>query len=414
MIGYHEAVARLTDGAGLLGTQRIAPGDAIGRVLAGAVASAVALPPFDNAALDGVALATGGVPVAAGSVWEIAARIAAGDAPPHDAASAWEIMTGASLPARADTVVPVEKIDKLAARAGGTTHVRLLADAVPGANIRRRGEDVQPGQRVLAAGAVIDAGVRMLLAGLGIDRIDVARRPRVALLATGREIVPAGEPLPAGGIHDATSPYLAVALAAAGADAIRMTRVGDDVDAFQAALDAALAEGADLVLSTGAVSKGCYDFVPAALGARGADVLFHGVAIRPGKPVLAAHLREGPLFVGLPGNPLSTAVGFRFLVEPLLRAWLGLPAETPRCVPLAADCNKREGLLAAFHGTLRCDAEGRLRAHVAEAQASFRLLPFSQSSAWITLPANVGRVDAGTRVEVHGASHLHAPSWTGE
>ncbi len=412
MIGFHEALARLQEGACLLAVQPVPLAEAAGRVLAADVASAIALPPFDNAAMDGVALASAGQGLPAGSVREIAARIGAGESPPLDAASAWEIMTGAPLPARADSVVPVERIEALAPHApGGLPRIRLLADARPGANIRRRGEDVQPGQTVLQRGVLIDAAHLMLLAGLGIDRVGVARRPRVAVLATGREIVAAGQPLPAGGIHDATSPYLAAALAMAGAEVIRVVRVGDDVAAFQAAIDMALADEADLVLSTGAVSKGCYDFVPAALDARGGERLFHGVALRPGKPVLAARLREGALFVGLPGNPLSTAVGLRFLVEPVLRAWLGMPGEAPHWLPLAAACVKRAGLHAAFHASLRCDGEGRLRAHIAEAQASFRLLPFSQSSVWVTLPAEDEQVDAGRRVQVHGCSHLQPLPW---
>ena len=411
MIGYREAVERLCGGADRLGVQPCAPGDAVGRVLAHEVVSPVALPPFDNAALDGVALVAAGRPDATAQVWEIGARIAAGQPAPQDDASAWEIMTGAPLPARADTVVPVERIEALPAAASGASRIRVQGDVVVGANIRRCGEDVQPGQCVLPAGHVLDPAAVMLIAGLGIERIRVARRPRVAVLATGGEIVAAGTPLPPGGIHDATSPYLRAALAAAGAEPVFVRRVGDEVPVFQAAVDAALAEGADLVLSTGAVSKGCYDFVPSALQARGAETLFHGVALRPGKPVLAARLREGAMFVGLPGNPLSTAVGLRFLVEPLLRAWLGLPPETPCWLPLADDCRSRAGLHAVLHGTLRCDRDGRLHAHVAQAQASFRLLPFSQATAWITLPSDLGDVAAGTPVQVHGLSHLQPPAW---
>ena len=410
MIGYREAVARLTDGAGLLGTERIALRDAAGRVLTHAVASTVALPPFDNAAMDGVALASAGRMPTAGSEWDIGARIGAGDPPPEDEATAWEIMTGAPLPPRADTVIPVERIEHRPACR--RSRIRLL-EAVPvGANIRHRGEDVQPGDLLLPGAAPLEAAQLMLLAGVGIGAMHVARRPRVALLATGREIVAAGEPLPPGGIHDATSPYLTAAATLAGAEMIRVLRVGDDVATFDAALDAALADGAELVLSTGAVSKGCYDFVPSALDARGAERLFHGVAMRPGKPVLAARLREGAMFVGLPGNPLSTAVGFRFLVEPLLRTWLGMAPERVRRLPLIAACTKRAGLHAAFHGTLRGDNEGRVQACVAEVQASSRLLPFSQSSVWITLPAEVHRVEAGALVQVHGRAHLHPPSWS--
>ena len=406
MIGYHEAVARLREGAGLLGTERVALRDAVGRVLARDVASPVALPPFDNAAMDGVALASVGRTPAAGSEWEIAARIGAGEAAPEDDGNAWEIMTGAALPARADTVVPVEDIERLPSR------IRLREDARVGANIRRCGEDVQQDQPLLRGGALIDTAQLMLLAGVGIDAIEVARRPRGALLATGREIVAAGDALPAGGIHDATSPYLQAVAAAAGADLVRIVRVGDDVAKFHAELEDALADGVDLVLSTGAVSKGCYDFVPSALDASAAEPLFHGVAMRPGKPMLAARLHEGAMFVGLPGNPLSTAVGFRFLVEPLLRAWLGMTPEPERWLPLAADCAKRTGLHGIFHGALRDAGEGRLQARVADAQASFRVLPFSQSSVWITLPADTDRVAMGTRVQVHGHGHLRPPSWS--
>lgn len=413
MIGYHEAVARLKDGAGRLPTQRVALADAVGRVLADDVVAMFALPPFDNAAMDGVALASTGRVASAGSEWEIGACIGAGDTPPQDDVSAWDIMTGAALPARADTVVPVERIDRLPPHVQEhAPRVRLLADVLPGANIRRRGEDVLPGQRLFDAGTLIDTAQLMLLAGAGIERVEVARRPRVALLATGREVVATGAPLPAGGIHDATSPYLTAAVVAAGAEMVQVTHVGDDVATFQAAIDAAVSRGADLVLSTGAVSKGRYDFVPAALETRGAEARFHGVAMRPGKPVFAARLREGPHFVGLPGNPLSAAVGFRFLVEPLLRAWLGMAPEPVRRLPLAMACGKRAGLHAAFHGTLHCDGEGRLQACIAEAQASFRLLPFSHSSVWITLPADADRIEAGALVGVHGHGHLRPPTWS--
>src|SRR5690606_20372304 len=139
-----------------------------------------------------VALATGGNAVPSAQVWDIGARIGAGETAPQDAASAWEVMTGAPLPARADTVVPVERIDMLPASAPGVSRIRVQGEVAPGANIRRRGEDVRPGQCVLQAGHVLDAGALMLIAGLGVDTVQVARRPRVALLATGREIVPTG------------------------------------------------------------------------------------------------------------------------------------------------------------------------------------------------------------------------------
>ena len=168
MIGYREAVERLCGGVDRLGVQPCALGDAVSRVLAHEVVSPVALPPFDNAALDGVALVAAGRPDATAQVWEIGARIAAGQPAPQDDASAWEIMTGAPLPARADTVVPVERIEALPAAVSGASRIRVQGDVVMGANIRRCGEDVQPGQCVLPAGHVLDPAAVMLIAGLGI------------------------------------------------------------------------------------------------------------------------------------------------------------------------------------------------------------------------------------------------------
>ncbi len=410
MIGSRAALDRLKAQPLPLESEPVDLAHAAGRILAQALASPVDLPPFDNAAMDGFAFASRGVPQPAGREWTVEACIAAGESPVAVGAGAVEIMTGAILPAGADTVVPVERIERLD---GTPDRIRLLADLAAGANVRRRGEDVAAGQQVLAAGQPLHAPAILLLAGLGLARVEVVRRPRVAVLATGRELVAPGQALPPGRIHDSSSAYLAVALAAAGADVVQIERVGDDVGVFHAALDRALAVGVDLVLSTGGVSSGRYDFVPQALADRHADPLFHGVAWRPGKPVLAARLREGPLFVGLPGNPLSTAVGLRFLVEPMLRRWLGMPDEPPCWLPLAAECSKRVGLHACFHADVRVDAQGRACVQVGQRQESFRLLPLLQASAWVSLPESVERIPAGELVAVYGRGHLQPPVLAG-
>lgn len=411
MIGYPEAWHRLSEGVVRLPNEHVGLADAAGRVTGCEIVSSRALPPFDNAAMDGVGLVTQGMGAPANSQWRIGGRIGAGDVAQAVDGTAWEIMTGAPLPQGVDSVVPYERIEQLPedGEVSGI-HVRLLSDSQPGANIRRRGEDVQEGHVLLPRGALVETGGLMLLAGAGIDLLTAVRRPRVALIGTGREILVAGSPLRAGRIHDATSPYLVAAAAAAGAEMIQVFQVADDEAAFHAAVDA-VAGDVDLVISTGAVSKGCYDFVPSALNARGADILFHGVAIRPGKPVLAARLREGAVFLGLPGNPLSTAVGWRFFAEPLIRAWLGMASEEDRKLPLAAACDKRVGLHVFLHGTLQINEQGRLQACAAASQASFRLVPFSRSRVWISVQSDAECLEAGARVAVHSLGHLGALPW---
>lgn len=419
MIGYEQALAILLRGTARLENETVAAGDAVGRVLAADVVGPAALPRFDNAAMDGFALTLHGrPPPGAGQELPVRGSIAAGVMAGEAGEGAWEIMTGAPLPAGMDTVVPVERVDVIAdedARAI-PARIRLRETPVPGANVRRRGEDVGEGERVMAASEVAGAAHVMLLAALGVARVPVVRRPRVAIIATGLEL--AGNDIADGArIHDSNTPFLRLRLRAAGAEVVAEERVADDPDAFAAALDRIREQPVDLVISIGAVSKGRYDFVPASLRARDADVLFHGVGIRPGKPLLAARLPDGRLHVGLPGNPASCAVGLRFFVEPVLRAMLGLPAERPLRLPLAEAAWRRPGLRTHLHARLECGASGQLTVRPLPRQESFRLQPFLASHAWLVLPpaeAGDGLLAAGDPVDVYATGHLDAWPWRQE
>jgi molybdopterin molybdotransferase len=158
------------------------------------------------------------------------------------------------------------------------------------------------------------------------------------------------------------------------------------------------------------VSMGRHDFVPEALRALDAQLHFHKVRIRPGKPLLFARLAGGALFFGLPGNPVSCAVGQRFFVEPALRAMLGMTPEVPLQAPLASDFTARAPLRFHLKGRVDCDAAGQLHAQVLAGQESFRILPLVASNAWIVLPETIGAVPAGTLVDVHGLGHLQPPA----
>lgn len=414
VIDYREALAAILREARPLGAETRPTAQALGRLLAEDIASPEALPPFDNSAMDGFALRAGGEALRAGTSVAVRGAQAAGDTHADasaDADAAWEIMTGARLPHGYDTVVPVEQVEALERDARGPVRIRLVADAAPGQHVRRRGEDVPLHAEVLRAGERVQPQQLMLLSALGVPTLRVARQPKVAILTTGRELVddPA-RPLGSGEIRNCNGPFLAARIPEAGAQVVHRATVDDEPATFRGALDEALAAGADVVVSTGAVSMGRHDFVPDTLRTLGAQLHFHKVRIRPGKPLLFARLAGGALYFGLPGNPVSCAVGLRFFVEPALRAMLGLAPERPLKAPLATAFDKRAPLRFHLKGRLGCDEAGRLQAQVLPGQESFRILPLAASNAWIVLPEDTGMLPTGTLVDVYGLGHLQPPS----
>jgi molybdopterin molybdotransferase len=389
MIAYPDAVARLLAECVTLASEPVGLDTAAGRVLAADVVSPLSLPGFDNAAMDGYALRAPGASIAAGTRYRVAAMHAAGDgAPAYPDADCCEIATGARMPEGFDTVVPLERCE----REG--EHVLFLADEPRGQNVRTVGADVRTGSLALPAGRRVDAAALMLLAALGVDRVGVVRSPRVAVIATGSELHPSGT-LPPGGIHDSNGPFLAASLARWGALPVVRRRVPDVGFAFHDAIADARAAGADLIVTTGAVSAGRFDFVPATLASLGARTLFHKVAMRPGKPLLAARFEGGPLVLGLPGNPMAVAVGYRFFVAPVLRALAGLPPERPQRMRVAEGVTLREGLHHFALGRFIDDAEGDRMACVIPTQAAYRIVPYTQADTWLSAAdAFGGRVDA--------------------
>ena len=408
MTAYPDALATVLGEAAPFVAERRALSDAAGLVLAGPVVADIDLPPFDNSAMDGFTLRAAGGVIAAGTEFDVAGLQVAGDGAAAGA-GAWEIMTGARMPDGLDSVVPVERVEALRQDADGRPgRIRLAADVPPGDNVRLAGEDVAAGTTVLQPGTPIGAAQVMVLASLGIDTVAVRRRPRVAVLNTGRELVDdPRRPLGPGEIRNSNGPFLAARVVAAGADLVLRETVSDEPAIFLAALERALRAGADIVLSTGAVSMGRHDFVPDALRGIGADIRFHKVAIRPGRPLLFARLAGGQLYFGLPGNPVSAAVGLRFFAEPALRALAGLPPEHALRLPLAAAYRKRAPL--RFHLKGRVEIVGdRLQARVLQGQESFKVLPLLEANAWIVIPPDTMALEAGDMVDVYTPGHLEA------
>ena len=404
MISYASAIQQILHACNPLPPENVALEQSVGRVLAQDVHAEADLPPFDNSAMDGFALFGDGATLARGREFTVAGSHAAGDGIAAYSVDACEIMTGASLPDGLDSVVPVEQVSVLQRDdQGRPLQIRLNADVAATANVRRRAQDVAVGDRVALAGTQVTPASHMLLAALGVATLAVRPRVPVALFPTGRELVddPAQALLP-GQIRNSNGPFLADRLSESGACVVHRETVGDDAQAFIAALERGLEAGAKVVLSTGAVSMGRHDFVPDALRSLGATIVFHKVAIRPGKPLLFALLPGGQLYFGLPGNPVSSAVGMRFFVEPALRAMLGLPREQPLLLPLAAEARKKAGLQFLLKAQVRMDEQARLKVEVLAGQESFRITPLLAANAWASLDEAAETLPAGALVRVFG------------
>lgn len=408
MICVSEAQEIIRAHCSLLPAESVAVAAALGRVLALDLVSPADLPAFDNSAMDGFALHCDGSLIGEGTEFNVRGEQAAGDARSHaDGAEAWEIMTGARIPDGLDTVVPVEHAKVILRRPDRRpARIRVMTPAPAGHHVRRAGEDIERGALAMRRGSRLQAAHLMLLAGLGIAEVAVVRRPKVALLCTGRELVddPA-QALLCGQIRNSNGPFLAARIDAAGAQLVYHETVPDDVGEFTAALGRALQAGAGIILSTGAVSMGRYDFVPSALQALGAELLFHKVAMRPGKPLLFARLAGGQLYFGLPGNPGSSAVGLRFFVESALRRQLGLSEEQPWRLPLAHDARGKPGVRLLQKAALRLTPDGLLQVSLVNGQESFKTLSLLSANAWATLPEGDALWPTGTAVDVFPLGH---------
>jgi molybdopterin molybdotransferase len=371
---------------------------ALGRVTSRPLSSAEPLPPFDNSSMDGFALAAAKSSPAPARL-PVLGTIMAGDKPrcAVETGGAWRIMTGAPMPAGCDAVIPVERTREL----DGGSSVEILDPVETGDYVRGAGRDFASGAEVCPAGTRLGARHLLALAAVGVANVPVRRKPRVALISTGKELVAPDCELKPGQIRDASSTYLAAALPSLGAEFDSFGVVADEPDEFRARLEKILsAKYYDVVLTTGAVSMGAADFIPETIKSLGADILFHRTAIRPGKPGLFARLDKGPLFFGLPGNPISTVVGLRFFVEPCLRELMGRPHEVPFRSTLAKDADKPEGLRCFFKA--RHTPEGKIE--ILPGQASFQIHSLLFSDCWAVLPESGVQLKRGTEIDVYPLS----------
>ena len=317
MIELDEALAILRDVPAEYRVETIPIEDALGRVLAATVRSPIDSPPFDKSAMDGFALAAGDNAALYRITETIAAGAASGRAVGNGECA--RIMTGAMLPPGADRVIRKEYVEEKQ----GTIRPRTPE---PGDNVIRKGSHLRAGETVLAPKVIAPQDIGTLAAS-GIAMIAAAIPPVSHIICTGGEICAPGKTLGPGQIYNSNGPQLRAQLAAMRCPSGPYDMVPDAPEALTAAMKAALAS-ADVVLLTGGVSAGDFDYVPGCLEALGAEIFFHGVAVKPGKPVLFARCGNGFIF-GLPGNPVSTFVIFEVFVKPFLYRRMGIEWAPP-------------------------------------------------------------------------------------
>ena len=375
-------------------TERKTLEDCLGLILSEDVYALLDMPPFSRSAQDGYALcskdsigATGENPVKL----KVTGKIYAGDhldvqVRPGEAV---RIMTGAMVPAGADCVLRQEDTDE------GEDVVQIYKEVEPGCSICFKGEEYKKGHTLLHVGTKIDAAALAVASGNGIMELPVYERVKAAVVSSGSEVVEPGTPLTPGKIYNTNTIYMKARLSQLGARVMMTRTVGDDLEVMAEALKEA-ADQAELVVTTGGVSVGQKDLTEEALLSIGAKILFHGIAIKPGMPTLAAE-KDGVLFIGLSGNPFSAAIPFEMLIRMVLSEKMSDPSLKLRRETLTAvtgfskDSRKRR--------FLRGKAEGK-EVWLPDQQANGQMRSMVGCNCLIEIPAGSGPVKAGDKVEV--------------
>lgn len=396
MIPVNEAIRIVNEQTHELPAEKVALENALGRILAQDVVADSDLPPFDRSQMDGYAIRAVDVEKtparlkivgesAAGRGWHLEMR----------AGEAVRIMTGAPVPSGADSVQQVE----LTRQVDGDTEVEILEAVSSGRSVVKRGAEIKAGEKVLSAGERIHAGTMALLASFGYAQVEVGRRPRVAVLATGSELVAVSDKPGQDQIRDSNNFSIAAYAELAGAVVERFPLAGDDTALLTRQISEA-AEGSDIVITSGGVSVGLYDFTKAALRELNANIFFERVALRPGKPTVFARLPGGAFFFGLPGNPVSVAVTFNLFARAAILKMQGAKqTELERATAILGKSVKgakeRESYLPSLIDT---NEEGQLVATPLKWGGSSDFVAFARATSLIVVPQDTGMLETGTKV----------------
>ena len=373
-------------------TELVPLAQAGGRIASADLTAQVFVPPFSRSAMDGYAVIAADTTDASRQrpiALPITERVFTGNTPIHGISSGEcsEIATGAPLPDGSDAVVMFEETRRI-----DDGHVEIFAAATPGQNIGRRGADITPGDLVVRSGDLLNPSRLGAVAAVGVDAVEVFAQPRVAILSTGNEVVEPGQSLSGGQIYDVNRFTLGAVVAAHGCIAEPHPPVRDTIEALEDALKACA--GADMMIFSGGSSVGERDLIVDLIERRG-EVIFHGIAVKPGKPTLFATVDHIPFF-GMPGNPTSCLSNAYILLVPFLRATARLPLYAPRTV--RATLGKRIVSQAGRHQfyTVRLRDGAAFPAF----KGSGDITSLSQADGYIEIPSDQSTVEDGVLVDV--------------
>lgn len=392
MTSYEEALAIGLRSVGLQPCEAVGLDGLLGRVLAEPIVAPVDLPPFDNAAVDGYGISDSNT--AHGRPLRIIGEVAAGDDATVirlEAGEAIRLFTGSALPRGVETVVMQEDT----ALEGGKAVVQRPVKA--GANIRRKGEEVRRGETVLGSGVVVTPPVLGVIATLGIDKVEVRKWPRVAVVGTGSELTSPGQALRSGHVYESNTYGVQAALHALGIGDVTVFRCRDDRAETRDVLHTAL-QVADVVITCGGISVGDHDLVRPCLAELGVREEIWRVAIKPGKPYYFGVSPEGRPVFGLPGNPVSALVVFTLFVRPALMKMLGVPQARVQRARLGHSVPEAKGRDEFFRARLDLGTEGSVASRL-EAQGSHMLTGLAAADALVRVPADGGPLAEGDIVE---------------
>lgn len=403
MLSVSEALTRVLSNFHPLDSESIPIHSAVGRVLAQPVRATLNLPPFPNSSMDGYALraedtrsASDPDPVRLAVVGDVPAGMKpALNVGPGAAA---RVMTGAHLPDGADAVVPIEATGVARSEVNGAppAHIEIRRAVDRGAYVRFVGEDVQAGEEVMPVGKKVRAYDVGVLAAFGLAEVQVVRRPRVAVLSTGDELVEVGQALGPGQIRDSNSYSLAALVNQSGGQPILLGVAPDRIETVAEKLRAAVDSRADLIVTSAGVSVGAYDVVKTVVEAEGA-LDFWRVRMRPGKPVAFGRFRNVPFF-GLPGNPVSAIVCFELFVRPAIQIMSGLGrASKPTVQAVLGEAAQSDGRESYLRAVVTKEGD-RYIARSAGGQGSNILSALVNANALIIIPEGVTDVPAGSTV----------------
>lgn len=404
LLNVDEALSRILAHFQPLAAESVPLADALERVLAQDIHAQINLPPYANSSMDGYAVRaadTRGASRDSPARLNVTMDIPAGKTPTAGLASgqAARIMTGAPMPDGADAVIPVEDTD------GGWTRgdaslpeiVGVFRELDSGAYVRPAGEDIRTGDHVLSAGTRLRPQEIGILAALGQAEVVVYRRPRVAILSNGSELVEVDQPLTPGKIRDVNGYTLAGLVRENGGEPLRAPIAPDTPEAIRAQFRAALDSKPDMIVSSAGVSVGAADFIHDILGELG-EVGFWRINLRPGKPLTFGHL-EGVPFFGLPGNPVSTMVTFEVLVRPALLRLLGMDATVSVVHARTAEAMKSDGRRSFIRVKL-ARRDGELYASSTGTQSSGALMSMVLADGLLIIPEDVREIAAGEALPV--------------